>query len=143
MTDDRRQLKTLENILEFMHAGNSTMTLVSRKTGTRFTYKIKKSDDGRLFFVSVLTGQDNESDYRYLGTMRDGTYNHGRKSAIGIDAPSNVAFTWFYRQLDNLILPTELEVWHEGTCGRCGRKLTVPESIARGIGPECAKHFHT
>ena len=33
-----------------------------------------------------------------------------------------------------------LEVWHEGRCGRCNRALTVPESIASGIGPECAKH---
>jgi len=27
---------------------------------------------------------------------------------------------------------------HEGKCGRCGRKLTVPLSIETGIGPECA-----
>lgn len=33
----------------------------------------------------------------------------------------------------------ECEVWHEGRCGRCGRKLTVPESIETGIGPDCAK----
>lgn len=25
-----------------------------------------------------------------------------------------------------------------GRCGRCGRRLTDPESIRRGIGPECA-----
>jgi len=31
----------------------------------------------------------------------------------------------------------ELVVRHEG---RCGRTLTVPESIERGIGPECIKH---
>ena len=26
-----------------------------------------------------------------------------------------------------------------GNCYRCGRKLTVPESLNRGLGPECAK----
>jgi hypothetical protein len=31
----------------------------------------------------------------------------------------------------------DLEVWHEGRCGACGRRLTVPESIERGLGPEC------
>jgi hypothetical protein len=30
------------------------------------------------------------------------------------------------------------EVYHEGRCGRCNRKLTVPESIETGLGPECA-----
>ena len=29
------------------------------------------------------------------------------------------------------------KVHHEGKCGRCGRKLTTPESCLRGIGPEC------
>jgi hypothetical protein len=39
-----------------------------------------------------------------------------------------------------------LEIWHEGRCGRCGRKLTVPESIHNGYGPECihliGSHHH-
>jgi hypothetical protein len=30
------------------------------------------------------------------------------------------------------------DVHHEGKCGRCGRKLTVPESVKSGFGPECA-----
>jgi hypothetical protein len=30
-------------------------------------------------------------------------------------------------------------VWHEGSCARCGKKLTVPESIESGFGPECVK----
>lgn len=32
-----------------------------------------------------------------------------------------------------------VEIWHEGKCGRCGRQLTVPESIESGFGPECVK----
>jgi hypothetical protein len=35
------------------------------------------------------------------------------------------------------ILGATLEFWHEGRCGRCGRRLTVPDSIASGYGPEC------
>ena len=30
-----------------------------------------------------------------------------------------------------------LEILEEDTCGRCGRQLTDPVSIQRGIGPEC------
>jgi len=36
-----------------------------------------------------------------------------------------------------------LEIWHEGRCGRCNRKLTVPASIALGIGPECGQREHS
>ena len=57
----------------------------------------------------------------------------------------------------NLIRPTKAEIWDQlkalradpvaafeahgirtGSCGMCGRTLTNPESIARGIGPICA-----
>ena len=34
-------------------------------------------------------------------------------------------------------LPPSLEVHEEERCGKCGRQLTDPVSIERGIGPEC------
>jgi hypothetical protein len=34
-------------------------------------------------------------------------------------------------------LHPQLIVHHENHCGRCGRTLTVPESVERGIGPDC------
>ncbi|MGQ4872128.1 MAG: DUF6011 domain-containing protein, partial [Candidatus Thorarchaeota archaeon] len=35
----------------------------------------------------------------------------------------------------NVALPEKVRIWHEGKCGRCGRRLTVPESIESGYGP--------
>lgn len=133
------QLDTLDNIRSYMFAGNARMTLVSRATGGRFTYRVRRSDADKPWFVSVLTGRDNEADYQFLGTIFEGgDYRHGRRSRIGRDAPSARAFDWFYRALRADTFPPQLEVWHEGRCGRCGRLLTVPESIASGFGPECA-----
>jgi hypothetical protein len=132
------------DVIRFMTAGKACLTLVSVKTGARFTYKIRASDDGKVFFVSLLTGPDNNNDYAYLGTIHPGTvyrpgsfYKHGVKSRISMDAPGAKAFHWAFRQLDAGREPADLEVWHEGSCGRCGRRLTVPESIASGFGPEC------
>lgn len=49
------------------------------------------------------------------------------------------AFRWLWVQLTKgNELPDKVEVWHEGRCGACGRRLTVPESIAQGLGPVCA-----
>jgi len=132
------QLKTRDEAVQFIQAGNAVFTLVSKKTGARFTYKVTESDDGKLFFVGVLTGPDNTSDYSYLGIIRAGVFMQTAKSRIWPGAPSYDAFAWFWKQLDKPALPDTLEVWHEGRCGRCGRPLTVPESIERGIGPECA-----
>ncbi len=132
------RLTTHESVRQFISAGNATLTLKSEKTGNRFTYKVRKSDDGSVGFVSLLYGPDNENAFQYLGIIRGEAYSHGRKSRIGEDAPGAMAFAWFHANLQNRRLPEALQVWHEGKCGRCARKLTVPESIERGLGPECA-----
>jgi hypothetical protein len=124
---------------DFALGGNATLTLVSEKTGSRFTFKVRACEDNdSLFFVSLLNGADNESDFAYLGTIREGRFSHGKKSSIGPDAPSAKAFAWAWPQLAAGSMPAALAVYHEGRCGRCNRKLTVPESIVSGFGPECA-----
>lgn len=135
-----------EHIREFALAGKAILTLRSVETGTRFTYKITANDAGTHHFVKLLAGSDNEADYRYIGFIRDGSFRHGgAKSFAKHDAPGVVAVGWFVRNFLNTrqsIVPAraaKLEVWHEGHCGRCGRRLTVPESIETGLGPECAK----
>jgi Family of unknown function (DUF6011) len=122
----------------FVFAGNATLTLRSIKTATHFTYKVTKSEDGKAFFVKLLTGPENTADFAYLGHFMRDRYSHGRKSSITSDAPSAKAWQFFVGQLDRPAFHEALEVWHEGKCCRCGRKLTVPGSIKLGIGPECA-----
>jgi hypothetical protein len=134
-----------EIALRFMMAGNATVTIRSKASGTRFTYKLRLAeDDGRPqprglpTFVSLMNGPDNESSFQYLGTIfAPGVFTHGRKSKITPEAPSAVAFTWAWGHISRGHLPKQLEIWHEARCGRCGRKLTVPESIESGFGPEC------
>jgi hypothetical protein len=119
-------------------AGHARITLVDKKSGARFTYKIRQPE-GKPHFVSVLVGPDNEADYRFLGTIFSRQiYSHEARSRIAFEAPSATAFDYAWSFLALGQLPKGVEVWHEGVCGRCGRTLTVPESIARGIGPICA-----
>ncbi len=123
----------------FMFAGDAILTIRSTKTQTRFTYRVTKSkptDDGRppVWFVSLLSGADNEGDYRYIGTIFANGFRTTARSSVRADAPSAIAFAWFESHRES----AAVKVWHEGRCGRCGRTLTVPESIASGIGPVCA-----
>lgn len=129
--------------IRFMLAGNAHVTFQSRRTGTRFTYRVSAAEARPGFgqgrpphFVAVLTGPDH---YEYLGCVFDGRhYMHGRKSHISSDAPSAVAFKWVWERLTSGEMHPELGVWHEGRCGACGRRLTTPESCASGLGPVCA-----
>ena len=126
---------------DYMLGGHAKVTIVSKRTGARYTYDIKRKelDDGRfLHFVSVLVGPDNSSDYQFLGTIFGGQprgFRHGAKSKIAQNAPSASAFAWSWVNLDS----DQIEVWHSGSCSRCGRVLTDPQSIARGLGPVCAE----
>ena len=128
--------------IRFMLAGNAHVTFQSRRTGTRFTYRVRAGEprpgDDRAppHFVALLTAPDY---YEYLGCIFDGRrYTHGRKSRISSEAPSAVAFGWVWARLLSGEMHPELGVWHEGRCGKCGRRLTTPESLESGMGATCA-----
>jgi hypothetical protein len=136
MFDNAADVKT------YTLAGHATLTLTSQRTGARYTYKVSRAKDGPreqykdLWFVGLLTGPDNESDYSYVGVI-NGTFKLTGKSRYKEDSVPVRAFRYFWQHVDAGRMPPEVEVRHAGTCGRCGRKLTVDESIDRGFGPEC------
>jgi hypothetical protein len=134
--------------VEIMTGGNSKITIVNTRTGNRYTYRIqcpkdKRRDTSTRFFVSVLTGNDNEYAYSYIGCLvfshAAWRFDYGVKARVASNAPSVQGFSVIFNSIWSLYKThPDLELWHEGTCCRCGRTLTVPESIAKGFGPECA-----
>lgn len=135
---DVQKGRLTENIKAFVLAGTAIFTIRSTRSGQRFTYKVRQPNENRPHFVRVLTGPDNTRQYVFLGTIFDNeTYRPGKKSPISQTAPSSLAFVWAWGVIVRDQVPETLEVWHEGRCGRCGKKLTVPESIESGFGPHC------
>ena len=123
---------------KFILAGKAIFTVTSKKSGVRFTFKVRQVNENQPHFVSLLSGPDNTSSYTFLGTIfNKQNYFHGRKSRIGSDAPSALAFNWVWNHRNDKDFADKVEVHHEGKCCRCGRALTVPRSIELGIGPEC------
>ena len=146
--------ETAHDLVTFLSGGNAKITIQSKKTGTHFTFKVSQGWDGQAnkrdhttpFFVSVLSGPDNEADFQFIGfiplnkmAFRRPELVAGRKGRP--DAPSFKALDWVLRHLSQNNLPEQVEIQHEGHCCRCGRTLTHPDSLASGIGPECRKHF--
>ena len=153
------QFDDTQEFFTYFMGGYGTITIVNPTTSCRLTYQFKKpkwtkdgkrkparelptsKQDTRPIFIRVLNGPQNTSDYQFIGTFfpESMRFCHSHKSKIHANAKSVKAFAWLVRHINNEDLVKRLEIWHERKCGRCGRKLTVPASIAAGIGPECAE----
>lgn len=132
----------------FLRAGKAVFTVRNTATGNRFTFRVNRHHDcqGRptqtagqdTWWVSVLSGPDNMRHYTYIGAIFGTTFRLTRGSKVNEEAQSFRVFAWLnlFLQSDR-DLPPGIEIHHEGRCGRCGRTLTVPESIESGFGPEC------
>lgn len=135
-------MNLISNESQFVFAGNAVFTVKNEETGNRFTFKVKKHDEKSLYFVCVLTGNCNLNDFTFIGTVfEDGKYKHSAKSRITEEAQSVKAFKWYLARLQANSMPVNVHTYHEGRCGRCGRRLTVPESIESGFGPECINYL--
>lgn len=132
----------------------ATFTLQSARTGTRFTYRLRRERDN-FFFIDVLTGPENETDYSFVGTVQKivwrkskeshWTFQYSGRSNIDNQQSSVLALDWFIERLNYAtpLQPTSIAFYYSGYCSVCGRMLTVPESLARGVGPKCAEKAQT
>lgn len=135
---------TIQLDQKFFFGGNATFTIESERTGEHKTFKIRRPEANDrfphpCFFVSLLTGPCNETNYTYIGKVNEftGELTLTKGSKRNDNSPDVLTFRWFMKHLFSDKVLVNAKVHHEGKCGCCGRKLTVPESIERGIGPEC------
>ena len=143
----RGRVREKGDIIHFLtNPCNALFTLV--KDTKRRTYKVNKAKDGDVVFVNLLIGQDNTNfnNYHYIGLLifkPNLTFRPKKQQTYG---KNNEAVSLSYYFLNDLISnilhkpdfeKLEPEFWHEGKCARCGKKLTVPESIKKGMGAIC------
>ena len=153
MTRERGEL-TSEEFKKFILAGRAIVTMENERSHGHFTYRVKHkkgADPHGPYFVSILNGPDNNHHYVYIGTLwigRGGSltglyFNHSAKSQVGGEAQSVMSLHWAFSRLNitgpEHPWPSHIKLYHEGRCGRCGKRLTVPESIKAGYGPECVQ----
>jgi len=143
---------------EFVKAGRAIFTLsvpqhfVERHTcQDRYTFSVvhKEVSDKwpEAWFVNLLAGPDNLRDYNPLGKLNPetGAVQLVRSSSYNDHTMPVKLFRRVVACLWNVgnskpedIENAGFELRHAGRCGRCGRVLTVPESIDTGLGPTCA-----
>ena len=142
-----RQITDIAQIRSFITAGNALFTIVSKGTGARKTFLLEQAPlkpgyEKPGYLAKILAGPDNTRDYRYVGFVY-----HGRDGRLRIkpgrsNGDAAVALDWFLGFVSTGTMDRFekiAEFWHAGRCGRCGRLLTTPESVASGLGPVCAE----
>jgi len=120
---------------------NGKITVENTIRGTHRTFRIRTQKEDATFapgerILALLTGPDNTRSYTQIGFVKD-------------DGQIILWTRYRTKQYQRLIRvlqnPSHYEtlgcVYHyEGTCRRCNRTLTTPESLRSGLGPVCAMH---
>lgn len=143
--------------LNFILLGNCTFTIKSTNTGAKFTFKIKKARKGEKWWVSMLTGPDNTSHFKYIGfieckgkkeiTLQPSEVKINIKDCTFCIDERNISFNkskgfqFFEYVITKLMAGVQdikgLLIWKSTKCARCGRKLTDEDSADIGIGAKC------
>jgi hypothetical protein len=142
-------------VKKFFVAGKAVFTIEvpeafynAMKTNPHYTYRIrvKEATDKfpETYFVDLLSGPDNHSNYTYMGILNPETGSFALTSKSKVT--DNCWSVRLFRRAMACIFEGKTEdveragfnVHHEGRCGKCGRRLTVPESIKTGLGPICS-----
>lgn len=138
---------------KFLLAGRAVFT-VSNPAGDHYTFKVRRVESewpkysGKMtttYFVNVKTAK-TDHPYGYIGILdaKKGTIKCTAKSEFLPGTKEYSVAAWACQAVVNAkMIPDGYHIEHAGRCGKCGRQLTDPESIQRGIGPECWSMIET
>lgn len=112
--------------------------------GSHRTFKVWTKQEGAKFaagrrLLGILVGPDNTSDFEPVAFVEEDRVVLWRRHR-GTNIDRYVSILWAAATWGSVPPGHTLEVAKR--CLRCGRDLTTPESLERGIGPECWEKLH-
>ena len=139
------ELQTPEEIYQYLSGGEGIVTLLS-PTGVHRVYAFNKPRCASKFPKDVLFVyvQVSSGLWIYVGMwIQHKGFYLTRASNYFADSPIVKGIEYIIKMATGKITRTPMKLFHCGVCSICGRKLTSPKSIARGMGPECRKRVAT
>lgn len=114
---------------------------VERADGRYETIRIEQVTQGALagkFIASYMSGPDNDRDFQGFAFVDPRSKAvHVWKRCKDIN-PRWISAIRVVLGTEDHAAMREAYAMRSGRCSRCGRTLTVPASLHRGLGPECA-----
>lgn len=132
--------------LQFILAGKCEFILHSTKTNEDFKFEMtkqqtKENENKFIYFLNTLHGYDKT----YAGVIwfndktQEFQFSQGKKGQVASKELNIRSLIFVLNKLLKNETVQYLDVFHTGRCGKCGKKLTTPESILTGLGPTCSK----
>lgn len=136
-----------ENLYNYLYGGQAIVTLES-PTGIKHTYSYEKPKNQDHFpedviFVYCLHKSEDEYKKFYLGMIENDIFRRTRNSRFMYR--SQVVKGAFYiekmRKSQQFLSESKMSIYHQGTCGCCGSKISSDKSREIGFGRKCKKDF--
>jgi len=144
------QIKKVNDIINFIIGGTADFNLTSNRTGKMVTLRVAEHSTDPKDDIRFVFYEDETGDWNYLcvldierSLLHSQNFN-ALNARLTTKSPHKhdinvIAFQWLIKMLNNNVDISKLLTFeHMGICSMCGRTLTNPESIERGIGPVCA-----
>lgn len=130
---------------KFLLAGKALFTVDNGKE--HYTFKVRRKDSTyrnqpqTTFWLSVKSTHPRAKyGYALIGILNPetGTVKCISKSLFIPGSKEYDVAAWACQVvIRGKMIPERYDIQHAGKCGRCGKKLTDPVSIERGLGPDC------
>lgn len=141
---------------------NGLYTIRNIRTGEHRTFAVRTQKEDARFapgkrVIGLLSGPDNDHDYVGFGFVSEDNAGNDRvwiwrKKQVGdflhyakmVEEAARVLGRSFDAEVESGAATFDYgletyEVQASKRCYRCNRTLTTPESLRRGVGPECAQ----
>lgn len=116
----------------------ASFTIRSKDSGKDYTYKIQRSAFKGQWYTHIFV-EKTYLHFDYLGQYFQGKIWLKKQQ---VTTPAAIAIAWVLGKADEkrfTFLDQKIDLFHLGSCLRCGKTLTDAESIEHGLGPVCRK----
>lgn len=144
-TTNRGRLNSREDIKAYILAGRGVVTLRS-PTNVEHTYVFRRPDsdsdfpDDIVFVYAAHIEDDGNAKLFYIGMIEGEHFRLTRSSRFLPDT----SIVRGAKYLINKMPYTEYSrmiAYHNGVCGRCGRRLDSADGMKHGFGKKCASRI--
>lgn len=134
------------HIRQYLYGGKGIVTLQS-PSGIHHTYMFARPQEFEAFpddviFIYAVHSEKNSHKLFYVGMIENDVFRLTRHSRFGPHTEIVRGAKYIMKMMHNPNLNTPMKLYHQGTCGVCGRALTSLTSIRCGVGPKCRKRVN-